>query len=305
MGVFSISPEMIQASQEFSSDPFEPDGKPTIACQSSDSLNQPIQPCPIWFFESLPNGLVESLPGPAAFDAPLLPMPPHSLKTTDEMKVAELMDPTFLFGQSLGSSEIVGNPPQNTILDIGRNSPYGFFPMSEVLPSLEKDGIEKDGPVFLAGFDGCKIQSPQAATEMKPETIAQKNQFSRRKDLRRGARDKSLERLTESVAKGLDCNFEPAGADFFEVLALLNNPLDQALRVALAVSPALFGTNSPCAPAGAALAAFATKAIDSGTTTFGFPMYCFHTWEISNYQKKVLDGKSLNLIPCFQPSFFV
>jgi len=98
------------------------------------------------------------------------------LQSTDEMKMAELNDPTLACAEFDNSGNLVGDRGPDASVDGGRNGCESVRPTLHVLSAFAQHRIEEDGSILMAGFDRHHIQNPVFAPKAKVQSVQDQNQ---------------------------------------------------------------------------------------------------------------------------------
>ena len=266
--------------EKVTQDSLEPQCDGIHSSQLVQAYNQIPQVLFVRGFEGIADQLVELFANYTASQGSPGPFP-LDLKFSDEMEVAELENPTVLFGDSFHSIQIVDDKRANSKPDFGRKTLERLLPTESAFFAGQKQGIEKDSRLPRARFHRHQVEYPRPSAEVKAQTIDQEGQRTAGKFLATGTSHKALESLSEPVAEVGQRYLRPPMGQVLKRKPLEKDLLEDLGRHPETRTTAFAGANRPGSFAVTTLAASTTKPENFGLTTRGFRMLSVHTRELS------------------------
>jgi hypothetical protein len=133
------------------------------------------EPRTVGKLERLAGQLIEGLAQRSAMQS-VIASASAVLQSTDEMKMAELNDPTLACAEFDNSGNLVGDRGPDASVDGGRNGCESVRPTLHVLSAFAQHRIEEDRSILMAGFDRHHIQNPVFAPKAKVQSVQDQNQ---------------------------------------------------------------------------------------------------------------------------------
>jgi hypothetical protein len=147
------------------------------ANQTFELFEDGVQPGTGADLESFACKLIELFAQGSARQVAVSPAP-DVLQSADEMKVAELDDPTLAGAQPNDSRNLVGDRGPDASAYVHGNGCEYLRPALHVLSAWQEHRIEEDGSVLTARLDGHHVQYPIFSLKAEIKSVQDQNQGS-------------------------------------------------------------------------------------------------------------------------------
>ena len=269
---------MIDSSEKLSNDHAQDTQSCCLMNATLELSEHGSEPRTVGKLERLAGQLIEGLAQGSALQS-VIASASAVLQSTDEMKMAELNDPTLACTEFDNSGNLVGDRGPDASVDGGRNGCESVRPTLHVLSAFAQHGIEKDRSILLAGFDRHYIQDPIFASKTKVQSVQDQNkrpfgqvQISRsRCDLSKYGTKAPTQSLSSKAI---------ASSESFQCSSIDKDRVQRSGVCSAMLSAAALLANSPRTLALTALTTSRTKMINFRSATSRFRVQRMHAREL-------------------------
>ena len=277
--MFLIGSEMVHPAEKLANDHAYDAQSFCSANQTPELFEHRVQPGTGADLQSFACKLVEFFAKRSACQVAVSPAT-DVLQSADEMKVAELHDPTLAGAQLDDSRNLVGDRGSDASVNGGGNGCECLRPALHVLSAWQKHRIEEDGSVLTARLDGHHIQDPVFASEAEVKSVQDQNQGSSGQAQHPRSGYKTSQDLSPTVSDGL-LSKASARRQTLQGSSLHHNGLQQTGRIAPKLATSFLCTDAPRPLATTALTTTRTEAIDFCSATGRFRVQTIHARELA------------------------
>jgi hypothetical protein len=248
------------------------------ANQTSELFEHGVQTGPGVDLESFACKLIELFAQGSARQVAVSPAP-DVLQSADEMKMAELNDPSLALSKPDNSRNLVGNRGSDAALYVSGNGCECLSPALHVLSAGQQHRIEEDGSILMARFDRHHIQHPVFSSEAEVKSVQEQNQGPFWQAQRPRLRYESAQLSTKTAAQTLTGK-AVAWSESFQCPPVLQNLFQTSGTCSRRLASSTFVVNSPRTLALTALTTSRTEVINFGSATWGFRVPRMHAREL-------------------------
>jgi hypothetical protein len=228
--------------------------------------------------ESLAGKLVERFAQRSA-SQPAVSSASAVLQAADQMKMAELHDPTLDPAEPDNSRNLVGDRGPDASVYVGGNRRDCLRPAPKVLSAWQEQRIEKDGSILMPRLDRHQIQDPIFSSKAEIKSVQDQNQSS----CRQAQMPRSRYELSQCSAKTATQPLSRkavAGRESFQCASVQQDCLQQPRTCSPGLATSSFVAASPGTLAVTALTTSRTEPMDFGSATRGFRVPRMHAREL-------------------------
>lgn len=176
-GMFLVGSERVYPSEKLANDHAYDTQSFGSANQTPELFEHRVQMRPSADLESFACQLVELFAQGPARQVAVSPAP-DVLQSADEMKMAELNDPSLGCAKPDNSRNLVGDRGSNALSYGSGDGGQCLRPALHVLSAWQEHRIEEDGSILTARLDCHHIQDPIFSTEAEVKSVQDQNQMS-------------------------------------------------------------------------------------------------------------------------------
>lgn len=206
------------------------------------------------------------------------------LQSADEMKVAELHDPTLGCTQPDNSRNLVGDRGPDASAYVSRDGLDGLRPTAKILSAGQKQRIEEDGSILMARLDRHHVQDPILPSKAEVKSVQDQDQRSSWQSNTPRSRYELAQLSTKTAAQSLPGKAVPR-RDSFQCEPVQQNFFQRSWACPPRLAPSTFFSNSPRTLAMTALTASRTEVINFGSATWRFRVPRMHARELDTNEK--------------------
>jgi hypothetical protein len=201
------------------------------------------------------------------------------LQAADEMKMAELYDPTLARAEPDNSGNLVGDRGPDASVNGGGDRCECLRPALHVLSALPEDRVEEDGSILMTRLDRHHIQDPVLSSKAKVKSVQDQNQRSSWQAQMPRSRYELLQRSTKMPTQSL-MRKTVASGESFQCATLQQDCLQNSRTRSPRLVASPFLADSPRPLAVTALTTSRTEVTDFGSATRGFRVPRMHAREL-------------------------
>jgi len=172
-----IGSEMVDPSEKLSNDHAHDAQSCCLANKTPQFFEHGLQSGAIGQFESLPNMLIKRFTQRSALQSAIASAS-AGLQSADEMKMAELHDPTLACAELENTGNLVGDRGPDASVHRGGDRCECLRPALHVLSARQENRIQEDSSILVARLDCHHIQNPIFSSKAKIKSVQNQKQGS-------------------------------------------------------------------------------------------------------------------------------
>lgn len=264
-----------------------------LANTMSEFVEHDLQPGAIGQIESLADMLVKRFAQGSALQSAIASAS-AVLQSTDEMKMAELHDPTLARSELDNSGNLVGDRgPDASVYGGGDRCEY-LRPALHVLSARQENGIQENGSIVMARLDRHHIQNPVFPSKPKVKSVQDQYQGTSGQAQNPRSRYEVSQTSTKTPTHAL-MGKSVAWSESFQRAAIEQYCFENSRTRAPRLAAAPFLAHSPRPLALTALTTSRAEVINFGLATRRFRVARMHARELdtdyrSKYPKTLLNS---------------
>lgn len=276
--MFLVSSEMVQPSKKLANDHADDAQSFGPANQTPELFEHRVQARPSADLESFACQLVELFAQGPARQVAVSPAP-DVLQSADEMKMAELNNPSLGCAEPDNSRNLVGDRGSNALSYGSGDGGECLRPALHVLSPWQEHRIEEDGSILTARFDRHHIQDPVFSSKAKVKSVQDQNQRPSGQAQTPRSGSELLQSSTETPTQAL-MGQAIAWGESFQCAPVEKDGFERSRTDSPRLAPSPFLANSPRPFALTALTTSRTEVMDFGSATWRFRVPRMHAREL-------------------------
>ena len=204
---------------------------------------------------------------------------PDVLQAADEMKMAELHDPTLAGTELDNSRNLVGNRGSDAPAYLSGNGCECLRPARHVLSAAQQHRIEEDGAILMTRLECHHIQDPIFSSKAEVKSVQEQNQGSSGQAQTPRSRYELAQRSPKTPTQSLTGK-AIAWSKSFQCAAIEQDCFERSMIYSLGLGSSPFLANSPRTLAVTALTTSRTEVINFGLATWRFRVPRMHAREL-------------------------
>jgi len=236
------------------------------------------QPRTVGELEGLTGKLVKSFAQPPSMQS-AISSTSAVLQSADEMKMAELNDPTLAGAQFYDPGNFVGDRGPNPFVDGAGNRGECVSPTLHVLSAWPQHRVEEDRSILMTRLESHHVQDPIFSSKSEVKSIQDQNQRSSCQSQTPRPRCELLQNSAKSPTQPLTSKFV-AWAESFQCASFHKHCVESSRTRSPTLAAAPFSADPTRALALTALTTSQTEMINFGFATLRFRVPRMHAREL-------------------------
>lgn len=276
--MFLIGSEMVDPSEKLANDHAYNTKSLGSANQTSELFEHGVQTGPGADLQSFACQLIELFAQGSACQVAVSPAP-DVLQSADEMKMAELHDPSLGGTESDNSRNLVGDRGSDTASDVNGNGCQCLRPALHVLSPWQEHRIEENRSILMAWLEGHHIQNPIFSSEAEVKSVQDQNQRSCGQSNPSRSRCECAQLSAKTAAQSLMGKAVP-WSENFQCVPVQKNGFERLRIGSPRLAASSFVADSPRTVAMTALTTSRTEVINFRAATWRFRVQRMHAREL-------------------------
>ena len=276
--MFLIGSEMVDPSEKLANDHAYDTQSFGSANQTSELFEHRVQTGPGADLESFACKLIELFAQGSARQVAVSPTP-DVLQSADEMKMAELNDPSLGGTEPDNSRNLVGDRGSDAPAYVSGNGCECLGPALHVLSAGQQHRIEKDSSILMARLECHHIQDPIFSSEAEVKSVQDQNQGSSGQPNTPRSRFEFAQLLPKTTAQSLMGN-AVLWSESFQCAPIQKNCFEPLRMCSPRLAASTFVADSPRTVAMTALTTSRTEVINFRPATWRFRVRRMHAREL-------------------------
>ena len=204
---------------------------------------------------------------------------PDVLQSADEMKMAELHDPTLAGTEPDNPRNLVGDRGSDAPVYVGGDGCECLRPARHVLSAGQEHRIEEDSSILMARLECHHIQDPIFSSKAKVKSVQDQNQGSSGQTQNARSRYELAQRSPKTPTQSL-MSKAVAWCESFQCAPVQKDCFERLRMCSPRLAPSTFVADPPRTLAVTALTTSRTEVINFGLATWRFRVPRMHAREL-------------------------
>lgn len=204
---------------------------------------------------------------------------PDVLQSADEMKMAELNDPSLGCTELDNSRNLVGDRGSDAPAYVSGDRGEDLRPARHVLSAGQEHRIEEDSSILMTRLECHHIQDPIFSSKAKVKSVQEQNQGSSGQTQTPRSRYELAQRSPKTPTQSLTGK-AIAWSKSFQCAAIEQDCFERSMTYSLGLASSPFLVNSPRTLAATALTTSRTEVINFGLATWRLRVPRMHAREL-------------------------